>query len=297
MTATTFDDTTTVQGAPRRMVEDAWRTLNRRYAIGAGVLLAALLLLWGLGMGPGASRSEAPGTSPASGAMQGPAGASRDATGGSTAAVPPSPAARASAGGATGATSGSAAGSASGSTTAAGGTSSAAGSNGAGSSAAAARESNGNALASAAGASSGAANGKAASASGSGNGAAASGNGTAAAGTTAATPRALPGAPVARLFFEPDQAWPTGEVGPSLAPVLARLKADPDTKALVSGFHDRRGSAEQNAALAQRRAQVVRRVLIREGIAAERIVLARPQQTQGSGPDREARRVEVTVAR
>jgi outer membrane protein OmpA-like peptidoglycan-associated protein len=273
MTATTFDDTTTVQGAPRRMVEDAWRTLNRRYAIGAGVLLAALLLLWGLGMGPGASRSEMPGTSPGSGATQGPAG------------------------GAAGATSGSAVGAAAGSTTAAGGTSSAAGSNGAGSSAAAARESNGNAPAGAAGASSGAANGKGAAASGSGNGAAASGNGAASAGTTAATPRALPGAPVARLFFEPDQAWPTGEVGPALAPVLARLKADPDTKALVSGFHDRRGSAEQNATLAQRRAQVVRRVLIREGIAAERIVLARPQQTQGSGPDREARRVEVTVAR
>jgi len=79
--------------------------------------------------------------------------------------------------------------------------------------------------------------------------------------------------------------------------VLARLKADRETKALVSGFHDRRGSVEKNAALANRRAQGMRRVLIREGIAADRIVLAKPQQTQGSGPDREARRVEVTVAR
>jgi outer membrane protein OmpA-like peptidoglycan-associated protein len=65
----------------------------------------------------------------------------------------------------------------------------------------------------------------------------------------------------------------------------------------VSGFHDRRGSVERNAALALRRAQAVRRALIREGIPAVRIVLAKPQQTQGSGPDREARRVEVTVAR
>ena len=113
----------------------------------------------------------------------------------------------------------------------------------------------------------------------------------------AATPAPLPGAPVARLYFEPDQAWPTGELGPRLAPVLARLKAEPDTKALVSGFHDRRGSVERNTALAQKRAQAVRRVLIREGVPAERIVLAQPQQSQGSGPDREARRVEVTVAR
>jgi K(+)-stimulated pyrophosphate-energized sodium pump len=65
----------------------------------------------------------------------------------------------------------------------------------------------------------------------------------------------------------------------------------------VSGFHDRRGSVEKNAALANRRAQGMRRVLIREGIAADRIVLAKPQQTQGTGPDREARRVEVAVAR
>jgi K(+)-stimulated pyrophosphate-energized sodium pump len=86
-------------------------------------------------------------------------------------------------------------------------------------------------------------------------------------------------------------------VGPALAPVLARLKEEPDTRALVSGYHDRRGSPERNAELALRRAQAVRRVLIREGVAADRIVLAKPQQSQGSGSDREARRVEVTVAR
>ncbi|MEI7446776.1 MAG: OmpA family protein, partial [Burkholderiales bacterium] len=116
--------------------------------------------------------------------------------------------------------------------------------------------------------------------------------------STATLPRPVAGAPVARLYFEPDQAWPSGDVGKRLAPVIARLKAEPDTKALVSGYHDRRGpSVERNVALAKRRAQSVRRVLIREGIAADRIVLAKPQQTQGSGPDREARRVEVTVAR
>jgi outer membrane protein OmpA-like peptidoglycan-associated protein len=112
-----------------------------------------------------------------------------------------------------------------------------------------------------------------------------------------AAPVPLPGAPVARLYFEQDQAWPIGTLGPRLAPVLARLKADPDRKALVSGFHDRHGSTERNVALAQKRAQAVRRALIREGVPAERILLARPQQSPGSGSDREARRVEVTIAR
>jgi outer membrane protein OmpA-like peptidoglycan-associated protein len=265
MTATTFDDTTTIQGAPRRMVDDAWRTLNRRYAIGTGVLVTALLLLWGLGMGPGASRSAPPV------AKDTPAALARDASGTATPGGVP------------------------GGSTAAGASTGAATKGAGASSAPSGSTTNGSGAAGVASSGSGAA-GAASSGSGTpgaGNGSVASGNGAAA----ASTPRPLPGAPVARLYFEPDQAWPSGEVGPRLAPVLARLKAEPDTKALVSGFHDRRGSAEQNAALAVRRAQVVRRVLIREGIAADRIVLARPQQTQGSGPDREARRVEVTVAR
>ena len=52
MTATTFE-ATAVQAAPRRLVEDAWKTLNPRYAIGTGVLGAALGVMWMVGMGPG----------------------------------------------------------------------------------------------------------------------------------------------------------------------------------------------------------------------------------------------------
>ncbi len=254
---TTTSDTTTVQGAPRRVVDDAWHALNRRYAIGAGVLAAALALLWALGVGPGAWRGAQPGADVAPRAADAPAPASRDA------AVAPAATRPSAAAGDTPATAAAKAG-------------------------AAAPAPRGGATA---GAPAGGGDPPAAA-----RGGPATGNGAPA--TDAATaPRALPGAPVARLYFEPDQAWPSGEIGPRLAPVLARLKAEPDTKALVSGFHDRRGSVERNAALALRRAQAVRRALIREGIPAARIVLAKPQQTQGSGPDREARRVEVTVAR
>jgi outer membrane protein OmpA-like peptidoglycan-associated protein len=226
MTATNVVEPTTVQAAPRRLVEDAWVTMNRRYAIGAGVLLALLVVMWALGMGPGSRPAgQAPTVTP-SAAQTAPATAAPAAPAPAASVAAPTP--------------------------------------GAGLPAAAERP------------------------------AAAAG---AAPSAGPATPAPLPGAPVARIYFEPDQAWPSGQLGPRLAPVLARLKAEPDTKALVSGFHDRRGSPERNAALALRRAQAVRRVLIREGVAADRIVLARPQQAQGSGPDREARRVEVTVAR
>jgi outer membrane protein OmpA-like peptidoglycan-associated protein len=232
---------TPVQAAPRRVVEDAWVSLNRRYAIGAAALAAALGLLWITGNGPGAWRAAAPDAMPDVGAVPAKVMATATVTAGTPAAGPaaslPAPSA--------------------------------------------ANAGAGNAVPSQDSAT---------------NDTAASGNGRPSI-DPAALPKAVPGAPVARLYFEPDQAWPTGELGPRLALVLARLKAEPGTKALVSGFHDRRGSAERNAALAQRRAQAVRRVLIREGIAVDRIVLAKPQQTQGSGADREARRVEVTVAR
>jgi outer membrane protein OmpA-like peptidoglycan-associated protein len=242
MTATTFE-ATAVQAAPRRLVEDAWRTLNQRYAIGTGVLVAVLAVLWLVGMGPGREVDSPVGSGAGSGvpAVTAPVSAVRPG----------------------GEVSGAVARQASEAVVAA---APSVGSSGATASPAV------------------------------GNGSASAGSGPAPA-PAEPTTRAIPGAPIARIYFEPDQAWPSGEVGPKLAPVLARLKAEPSTKALVSGFHDRRGSVEKNAALASRRAQGVRRVLIREGIAADRSVLAKPQQTQGTGPDREARRVEVTVAR
>ena len=242
MTATTFE-ATAVQAAPRRLVEDAWKTLNQRYAIGTGVLVAALAVLWLVGMGPGREVDSPVGSGVGSGVPAVTAPVSAVRPGGEV-------------------------------------------------SGAVARQSSEPAPVAAPSVASGAS----AASPAEGNASASAGSGPAPA-PVEPTIRAIPGAPVARIYYEPDQAWPSGEVGKKLAPVLARLKADRETKALVSGFHDRRGSVEKNAALANRRAQGVRRVLIREGIAADRIVLAKPQQTQGSGPDREARRVEVTVAR
>jgi outer membrane protein OmpA-like peptidoglycan-associated protein len=249
----TMTEATTVQAAPRGLVEDAWHALNRKYAIGAGVLAALLLLLWLVGAGPGAMRAAGPGAATPAATADAPAATPRP----EAASPATAPAGRDGSGAVAGSGQAANAGAAAGA---------------AASPSAAAEPSTDDGAQAAAGAAKPAPPG-------------------------AGGPVPVPGAPVARLYFEPNQAWPTGEVGPRLAPVLARLKADPDTKALVRGFHDRRGSAELNEALAQRRAQTVRRILIREGVAADRIVLVKPQQTKGGGSDREARRVEVTVAR
>jgi len=64
---------------------------------------------------------------------------------------------------------------------------------------------------------------------------------------------------------------------------------------VVSGFHDARGDAARNAALAQRRAMAVRDALKEAGVADRQIRLDKPAQSAGSGSDAEARRVEITL--
>ena len=64
---------------------------------------------------------------------------------------------------------------------------------------------------------------------------------------------------------------------------------------MISGFHDKTGNPEQNAELAKQRAVATRDALVAAGVAAERIELRKPAETEGDGNDREARRVEVNV--
>ena len=65
----------------------------------------------------------------------------------------------------------------------------------------------------------------------------------------------------------------------------------------VTGFADRSGDVPNNVALAKRRAAAVRDALVAEGIPAERIQLAPPQDVTGTGSDDEARRVEIAVGK
>ena len=85
--------------------------------------------------------------------------------------------------------------------------------------------------------------------------------------------------------------------GRDLARVVKYLKANPRSRALVSGFHDPSGNRANNENLALRRAQAVASSMQKMGIAKQRIVLQKPEQTTGSGKSAEARRVEVAVVR
>lgn len=85
------------------------------------------------------------------------------------------------------------------------------------------------------------------------------------------------------------------DVDSKLAEVVAYLKANGGAKALVSGFHDPSGDKAHNEELATNRAVAVRSQLEKLGIASDRVVLAQPAVTTGTGPNWEARRVEVSV--
>jgi K(+)-stimulated pyrophosphate-energized sodium pump len=104
---------------------------------------------------------------------------------------------------------------------------------------------------------------------------------------------ALP--PAAKIYFALDKSVVPADTGDRLKEVLAYLKANPKSKAVISGFHDPTGSRVRNEELALNRARAVRSSLERAGIANDRVMMQKPTVTTGDGPPEEARRVEVAV--
>jgi photosynthetic reaction center cytochrome c subunit len=111
------------------------------------------------------------------------------------------------------------------------------------------------------------------------------------AGPAAATPG------VAVVFFAVGSSAMTDEGVKSLAPVIAALNANPEAKVTISGFHSAAGNLAQNQELAKQRAFSVRGAFKAAGIAADRVVLDKPQSAEAnlSGEDPKSRRVEVAV--
>ena len=66
-------------------------------------------------------------------------------------------------------------------------------------------------------------------------------------------------------------------------------------KAIVSGYHDTTGNAQQNEELSKQRAIAVRDTLVRLGVGDDKIELRKPADTTATGSNAEARRVEVTL--
>jgi cytochrome c oxidase subunit II len=103
--------------------------------------------------------------------------------------------------------------------------------------------------------------------------------------------------PAAKLYFDTAKFDLHADAEQTLKPVIDYAKANLNVKLTVSGFHDKRGSPEANAELAKNRAKVVAAKLNEMGIMEARVFLEKPQEVVGGADDKEARRVEVGVAR
>jgi outer membrane protein OmpA-like peptidoglycan-associated protein len=105
---------------------------------------------------------------------------------------------------------------------------------------------------------------------------------------------AAPAPAAAKLYFETGKTDLPGDSDKTMAAIVAAAKANAGSLA-ISGYHDAAGNLEQNQELAKQRALKVRDALKAAGIPEERIELRKPEQTQGSGNDAEARRVEIKL--
>ena len=99
---------------------------------------------------------------------------------------------------------------------------------------------------------------------------------------------------VVKFYFATGKADLAAGANEALADIVKGVAAG--QKAVVSGFHDATGDAAQNAELAKNRALAVRDALQALGVAEGSIELKKPEATQGSGSNAEARRVEVVLA-
>ncbi|MCA3180762.1 MAG: photosynthetic reaction center cytochrome PufC [Burkholderiaceae bacterium] len=114
---------------------------------------------------------------------------------------------------------------------------------------------------------------------------------------TAPTSATTPSMGPATVFFAVGSSAVDADGGKVVGDLAATLKANPGAKVSISGFHSASGNLAQNQELAKSRAFAVRDGLIAAGIAADRIVLEKPMQTEAniSGEDRLARRVDVAI--
>jgi cytochrome c oxidase subunit II len=104
--------------------------------------------------------------------------------------------------------------------------------------------------------------------------------------------------PDATIFFDSGKSSLPADGGKALEAAIAKLKASPAAKAVISGYNDATGDKEKNAVLSKERAKSVREALRAAGVAGEadaRIEMRKPEETMGGVDADAARRVEVTV--
>lgn len=105
----------------------------------------------------------------------------------------------------------------------------------------------------------------------------------------------LSGDLIGKVYFDLGKAELPADIAKPLADALSAVTADRDKKLVLSGFHDPSGDPAVNAELAKNRAKAVREALAARGVAADRLLLRKPEQTAADGPAEEARRVEIRL--
>lgn len=75
-----------------------------------------------------------------------------------------------------------------------------------------------------------------------------------------------------RVFFAFDSAILSSDAADVLKLQIAWLKANPTAKVVLEGHCDERGTREYNLALGEKRANAVKRYLVLNGIAEDRVV-------------------------
>ena len=98
---------------------------------------------------------------------------------------------------------------------------------------------------------------------------------------------------VVKFYFASGKADLAEGADQALVAVIQAVAAG--KKAIVSGYHDTTGNAQQNEELSKQRAIAVRDTLVRLGVGDDKIDLRKPENTTAAGSNAEARRVEVTL--
>ena len=126
-----------------------------------------------------------------------------------------------------------------------------------------------------------------------------------AAAPAATAPVALAAAPAAasagkpeavKIYFGAGAAAAPAEAAVSLKAIAEHAAKTSGVKLDISGYHDKTGDPAKNAELAKQRAMGVKDLLIKAGVAEANLNMKKPVEMTGSADDKEARRVEVSVA-
>ena len=101
--------------------------------------------------------------------------------------------------------------------------------------------------------------------------------------------------PAAKVLFASGKTEVPAESADAMKKVVDFLAAGKDAKVQLSGYNDPSGDPGKNAELSKLRAFAVRDALKAAGVAEDRIVLKKPEDTNKAGNPDEARAVEISL--